>query len=314
MQEINLLLQGLVLLAMVVGNLLWIVFLVRWARKKTHPRNLVPLQSQKQPFWTAAEFLIMFGALVVSGALLTGHHAEVWIMEHVIGSSDKDLTSLVHKLVLGSGSSLIAGGVTITWFFLINAKEMMAVKWLPKMTEIKHGLVAALWLLPPIGLISTLLSFLVPYEHQALDALKASPTLGTFGLVFFGTVIVAPIFEEFLFRVVLQGGLQRIIDEPKDRGVEVSIDGVRSWKPRSYIPIFISSAIFAAMHIGQGAAPIALFFLSAGLGLLYRQTGRVTAPIVVHMVLNGTTICVTFSDLVVEASKPVANIFGVAIQ
>lgn len=51
-------------------------------------------------------------------------------------------------------------------------------------------------------------------------------------------------------------------------------------------PIFVSAGLFAAAHIGQGAAPIPLFFLSVGLGYLYRQTGSIIPGIVVHFLLN----------------------------
>ena len=49
------------------------------------------------------------------------------------------------------------------------------------------------------------------------------------------------------------------------------------------------------VHLGgQGAAPIPLFFLALGLGFLYRQTGSLTPPILVHMILNGLTLVVTY--------------------
>jgi membrane protease YdiL (CAAX protease family) len=40
------------------------------------------------------------------------------------------------------------------------------------------------------------------------------------------------------------------------------------------------------MHLGQGAAPIPLFFFSLGVGYLYRQTGRLWPCIIVHFLLN----------------------------
>lgn len=63
-----------------------------------------------------------------------------------------------------------------------------------------------------------------------------------------------------------------------------------NWEPVSYWPVFAASLIFASMHLGQGAAPIPLFFLSVGLGYLYRQTGSLIPCIVVHMILNGMTL------------------------
>ena len=61
----------------------------------------------------------------------------------------------------------------------------------------------------------------------------------------------------------------------------------------------ITSVLFAGMHFGQGGAPIALFFLSIGLGYLYRQTGSMMPPLIVHVILNSTTMLVEFTRLLV---------------
>jgi membrane protease YdiL (CAAX protease family) len=99
---------------------------------------------------------------------------------------------------------------------------------------------------------------------------------------------VTPIFEELLFRVLIQGGFQAMVD-PHSEDPD-------SWQPQSWWPIGVASLVFALMHLGQGAAPIPLFVLSLGLGYLYRQTGNITAPVVVHMVLNGLTLIVKFNE------------------
>jgi membrane protease YdiL (CAAX protease family) len=65
-----------------------------------------------------------------------------------------------------------------------------------------------------------------------------------------------------------------------------------AWRPETFWPVIISSFIFAIMHVGQGAAPVPLFFLALALGYLYRRTGSITIPLIVHMVLNGLTLVV----------------------
>lgn len=62
-------------------------------------------------------------------------------------------------------------------------------------------------------------------------------------------------------------------------------------------PIPISACIFAAMHAGQGAAPIPLFVLALGLGFVYRQTHRVLPSITVHLLLNATTMLVLYLSI-----------------
>ena len=47
------------------------------------------------------------------------------------------------------------------------------------------------------------------------------------------------------------------------------------------------AALFAGVHYGQWPAPIPLFVLAVGLGLLYRRTGGIVAPIAMHATFNG---------------------------
>jgi len=54
-----------------------------------------------------------------------------------------------------------------------------------------------------------------------------------------------------------------------------------------WLPIIASSALFGAVHIGQGLAPVALFVFSLALGYLYRQTGSIVPSIILHFLLNG---------------------------
>ncbi len=55
---------------------------------------------------------------------------------------------------------------------------------------------------------------------------------------------------------------------------------------RTWPPVIIVALLFALVHIGQGPAPIPIFFLGAGLCFMYRQTGSVVPCIVTHFLLN----------------------------
>ncbi len=144
-------------------------------------------------------------------------------------------------------------------------------------------------ILPPVLVASFAASFFVPYEHQVLRELASSPQPSLFVAIFASTAIVTPIVEEFTFRVLLQGGLQALVDR------DIDSDGL--WRPQSHWPVIATSLLFAAMHYNQGAAQIPLFLMSLGLGYLYRQTGKFAPPVLVHMILNGTTLCVLFAEL-----------------
>jgi membrane protease YdiL (CAAX protease family) len=140
--------------------------------------------------------------------------------------------------------------------------------------------------------------------------------------------------EEFMFRVIMQGSLERLADGPSSAStvdaapLETSIAAAATseiarayrppttiaedvllhrgdanqaaWKPTHVWPIVVSSLVFSSLHLGQGAAPIPLFALSLCLGYLYRQTGKITAPLVVHMILNTVTLSVEFTRFLAE--------------
>jgi membrane protease YdiL (CAAX protease family) len=151
------------------------------------------------------------------------------------------------------------------------------------------GLKASLLILPPVMLVSAAAAYFVKYEHPVLESLTHVSTPTVLFATFIGTAIVTPLVEEFLVRVLLQGALQGIADRGTDEET--------TWTPRAFWPVVVSSLIFSALHFGQGAAPIPLLALSLGLGYLYRQTGSILPPMIVHMVLNGLTLIVEFLKL-----------------
>lgn len=66
---------------------------------------------------------------------------------------------------------------------------------------------------------------------------------------------------------------------------------------RAAPPIFISSVVFAGLHIGHGIDPIPLFFLALVLGWLYQRTHRLWPCVVLHTALNATSVALLFSSL-----------------
>jgi len=60
------------------------------------------------------------------------------------------------------------------------------------------------------------------------------------------------------------------------------------------LPIVISSAVFAALHIGHGIDPIPLFVLALVLGWLYQRTHRLWPSVALHTALNATSVALLF--------------------
>ncbi len=242
-------------------------------------------------------------------------------------------------------------------------------------SDIGLGMAAFAMLAVPVFLIQLSLLKLFPDQdqHPLIEMLRedSSPTLLLVSL--FVAVLVAPIVEEFVFRVLLQGWLENVACRvgdfhaflfgpavpgekellPKENGTAASdvwaadtefvddavgggghnesspedraagtdsidrqipnpyqspesgpetpqdIPAVNPGKMRPrYWPIFVSSAIFAAVHLGHGYAPVPLFFLSLGLGYLYQQTHRVVPCIVVHLLLNASSMAALWLSLI----------------
>jgi membrane protease YdiL (CAAX protease family) len=77
--------------------------------------------------------------------------------------------------------------------------------------------------------------------------------------------------EEFFFRRVLQGWLERRL-------------------PDGWTAVVLSAAAFALAHQGQGLAYVPLFPFGLVLGLIARQTGSIVACILVHALFNAISV------------------------
>ncbi len=112
-------------------------------------------------------------------------------------------------------------------------------------------------------------------------------------------VVVAPIAEEFLCRVLLQGWLERV-----DRRLRPMLPGLRRFAPWGAVPIGLSSLAFAMSHFHVAATPLNpryLLFLVMGNGLVSIAT-TVFAVLLLQL-KNGATA----SDLGFVGNKVVQD-------
>jgi hypothetical protein len=87
-------------------------------------------------------------------------------------------------------------------------------------------------------------------------------------------VVIAPVFEEVLFRGFLQSALRSA--------------GVNRWAVIAFVSVF-----FAFLHYPNYSHMLALFFLSLGLGYAYEHSGSLFRPILMHVFFNGFSVAVT---------------------
>ncbi len=111
-------------------------------------------------------------------------------------------------------------------------------------------------------------------KHTLLSELeKAGATLVRVAIIV-AAVIATPIFEELLFRGLLQTSLRRISGSP-------------------VVAIFLASFAFAIVH-PDWTVP-AIFVLSLGIGLCYELSRNLIAAVVMHAAFNAFTIATSGS-------------------
>lgn len=138
------------------------------------------------------------------------------------------------------------------------------------------GIAACAAMLPVVYAVNGLLIWLLgnPTPHPAIRGLLEDPSLETMASAAVLAVIAAPLFEELAFRVLLQGGLQRLA------------------RRDAWWPVVVSSATFGLAHTNQGFAPVPIIVLALGLGYVYRQTHSYPAVVAMHMAFNALSLAV----------------------
>lgn len=112
-----------------------------------------------------------------------------------------------------------------------------------------------------------------PIAHKTLQEIVDNPSNPWVWVMAAGAVVGAPIVEEFVYRVCLQGALVRATG-------------------RAWVSILVVSTLFALAHWGRVPwhAMITLGFLGCAIGVAYERTKRVLVPITVHVLFNATNI------------------------
>jgi membrane protease YdiL (CAAX protease family) len=188
--------------------------------------------------------------------------------------------------------------------------------------DVRIGVLAWLAALAPVyGAQIVMVNLIGPTEGHPLIKIvqeHASPLL--FLLAFVAAVVVAPVCEELLFRMLLQGWLEKWEDRelgwrtPTATQLEdyVAVDEAPLAEPIAaesefvapaepprvglgglpygWLPIALSSLLFALAHLGYGPEPVPLFLLALILGYVYQRTHRIVPCMVTHALFNGASL------------------------
>ena len=289
-------LQGIVFASFPTSFVIWGVLI--WRNRdqgiKKLPSTLVPYQDQERPYWSPFDALVYFGIwIAATGIALAWVKEQGWLIDRNLAETPDQVVQVIWAKV-GSDSFGKAAALFLTLIWLMGIRGGLSQKrpGLKFIANLKVGLWGALLILPPVLAINLGVSHIVEYKHTVLEDLKTAASPPLFLAMLGSTAVLTPIVEELQFRGLLQGGLQGFFDArtPDQPSAE-------PWRPRSYAPLLVTSVFFGLMHISNGAACIPLFFMAIGLGFIYRQTGSLVGPIVIHMILNAMTLCIQFSAI-----------------
>jgi membrane protease YdiL (CAAX protease family) len=128
-------------------------------------------------------------------------------------------------------------------------------------------------LVAPLLTLAALLDAVVPYQHPIIDFMTTHRDPASLALVVASAVVAAPLAEEFFFRRVLQGWLEKIFPDGDGR-----------------MAVALSAALFALLHLGQGLAYVPLFPLGLVLGTIARRTGSIVPCILLHALFNAVSV------------------------
>ncbi len=182
-------------------------------------------------------------------------------------------------LGVGAGSAaLLAIAALWRWRLLRSGALAVEPPAAPAPGTVLRGVAYILAGLPRVGI---LLAAATPLLHlpevdpgaEIRDMLRPGAGPGGMALLFFAAVILAPIGEETLFRGVLLPWLRRFL----------SPDAA----------VWASAWIFAAGHLRYGPSVLVVVVYGLALGWARLHTGRLRAPIALHMIINGGAMAVT---------------------
>ena len=179
------------------------------------------------------------------------------------------------------GRQLVAGMLAMAAAVVVGSLHLLrrGASWrslgfapAPGGEDLRLALAALALVLAPLLGLAGLLDRIVPYRHPIIDFLSAHRDWRSVAIVAVSAVVVAPVAEEFLFRRVLQGWLEK------------AAGGAAA--------IAVSSLAFGLAHLGHGLAWLPLVLFGAVLGFLARQTGSILPGIIVHGLFNAVSVAI----------------------
>ena len=271
------------------GLFMWLRMIGRLMRREP----LIDRQWEKPVPWEGVDVLLIVGTFIITQFICgfialrtfgvhmpfdlshTDPQRDLAILSGNLAASIETFVIGVCILRLRCGASLTEMGFDLRYFS----------------EDVATGLAAFLIAAPVVYGVQLILVELIgiKYEHPVIEAVKEAPSGLMLSIATMSAVVVAPVVEEFLFRIVLQGWLEKVelrltgyppVSSPTDEQplqnpdtllptyveippVPLTARGLYGL-PLGLVPILVSSTLFALVHWGQGARASSV--VSAGPG------------------------------------------------
>jgi membrane protease YdiL (CAAX protease family) len=330
----------LIFIAFVIGTISsWVFLIIRSVQGKP----LLPSEPWKPRVWGFVDILL---AVVF---ILFWQRQSAIIGCNILGLNRQELAasqsiSLPLATILGLGN--IAAMLSICIWIIVRHRASLnqlgfgIVRW---WKHIAIGVIAALASIPFVYALMAAVSvgFDNKYSHPLLEEMKREGSLPAYMLAVTSAVLIAPLVEEFLFRVLIQGWLQSAPfgsiksiflgqrEQSQLAFVDASADVVGPNQENPYTPLIITvsnleatdantetvppippiwpslvtGTLFGLAHIGYGLSFIPLIVLGIVLGLLYRATHSIWPSLVVHFILNGSSMLAMGITILIERAN-----------
>jgi membrane protease YdiL (CAAX protease family) len=313
----------LVVAAAIVGSILiWANVIAR----TTRGQEVIPLEPRRPVPWALLDLLLIFMAWLLFNSLAGLMLREIWNVrlpddvreieaQHIAPLQLASMAVALATLVFAVALTRLRVGANSSDLGL----SLRRIRY-----DFALGVAGFIALAAPVYTLQAILVYFFPIQHPLIDMVQARPDSQTFLIVGLSVSLVAPLSEEFLVRVMFQGWLERVVEaaapgafgsHPDEAAVEAteaeSATGERQSTVNPYeasqatrlraddridfraarsIPIVTSALVFTLLHVGHGPAPIPLFFLALGLGYLYQRTHRLWPSVVLHFLLNTSSL------------------------
>ncbi len=335
---------GLMMLFTSGGIGSWIYFGMR-ARNK---QALLPVESWRPRVWGLVDLLMVLIAVFLGQSLFAVIGVRILNLDvAAIRAAEGELPlSLSMIASLGNLAAMAAGVLWIQARFSVGPSHIgFSARNLP--WHLLLGLLVGLATLPVIYVLMIVVSLGLDteYAHPLIEQMTEQGSLSAYMYGVITAAIIAPLAEEFLFRVILQGWMQSIpfksvfanifgeipgsarasaasrFDSSDSFGVLASDASVAvssaenpyavmsspvgtspatqqaldvqlesaNWIPPIW-PSIVTGILFGLAHWGYGLSFIPLIILGIVLGLVYRATHSIWPCVLIHFMLNGTSM------------------------